>query len=98
MMEREGAHVCCFFEPLHEPVPVIKHAFRITPLNPGQFSVYPAQFLALNALQTGILGVAANEIEVMPICDLLSANQFRQRKYLVKIVARNNRIDVYDKA
>ena len=97
MMERQRAHVCCFLEPLHEPVPVIKHAFRITPLYPRQFRVNPAQFLALNALQTGVFGVAANEIEVMPVCDLLGANEFRQRKNLVKIVAGNNRVDVDDK-
>src|SRR5215475_172907 len=96
VMERQSAHINRLLEPLHQPVPVIEHPFGIGPLDARQLRINPAQPLALDLLQTRILRISSNQVEVVPVGDPLLADELCQRKNLVQIVASDHRIDVDD--
>ena len=96
MMERQRSDVCCFLDPLDQPDPVIEHTFRISPLDARQFRINAAQLFAFDLLQSGILGIASNQIEVMPVRNPLDQYEFRQGENLVKVIPRDDGIDIDD--
>src|SRR5438105_5860149 len=79
MVKCQGAQIGYLLDPLHEAIPVIEHSFGVAPLNLRQPSVNLAKLLAFDTLEAGILRVAPNQIEVMPVGDAFGADELGKR-------------------
>src|SRR5262245_46419230 len=96
MMEGQRSNVCCFLDPSYQSIPVVEHSLRIAPLNLRQSGIDLPQLLALEVLEAGILHIAPNQIEIMPVDQSFGTNQLRERKDFVKVVPGDHGVDVHD--
>ena len=85
VMKGQRTHVDGLLHPPTDRVPIVDQATRILPMDAGDFGIDASELVAQHRLQCRILGIAADQVEIVPIDWEPGAYELRQRDDLVDV-------------
>ncbi len=87
VMKCQGTHIRYLFQPADDGVRIVHEPIRIPLMDRRNSGIQALQTLPAEILQPGIPGVAANQIEVVSVDQILRKNPFSKNQDLIPVVA-----------